>query len=54
MTEAEALEQIVKRCRTTDYEINGVELHKILCEFLRSNGFKTLAEAAESVNCWWA
>lgn len=54
MTEDEALEEIAKRCRSTDFEGNGCELDHIICSFLLANGFTRLAEAFANVDCWRA
>jgi hypothetical protein len=54
MSEDDALREIDKRCRSTDYEANGAELDKIVAEFLRTNGYIALAAAMDNVECWRA
>lgn len=54
MTEDEAVAQIESECGSTDLEMNGVRLDRIIEEFLRSNGFDALADAADNVECWRA
>lgn len=54
MTEEEALAEIERRCGTWDKEMNGVELDRIVEQFLRSNGFERLADAMGGVECWRA
>jgi len=54
LKENEALKAIEDQCRTTDLEANGCRLDTIIREFLHDQGYKRLAEAMDTVDCWRA
>ena len=46
---------IKENCSSTDYEVNGCELDKLLISFLRHEmEMEQAADAAENVECWRA
>jgi hypothetical protein len=54
ITELEAIRLINDNCKSDDYDVNGCNLDTIITNFLRTNGYKNLANAMVAVDCWRA